>query len=50
LVGYAAGDNWSSGGIGLTVGIGGYVGEKVGKTIGEPSGTYVADQVNEYYE
>jgi len=50
LVGYAAGDNWSSGGIGLTVGIGGYVGDEVGKSIGEPSGTYVVDQVNEYYE
>lgn len=36
--------------IGLAVGIGGYVGGEVGKSIGETSGTYVADQVNEYYE
>ena len=36
--------------IGLAVAVGGYAGGEIGKAIGENSGTYIADQVNEYYE
>lgn len=36
--------------IGLAVAVGGYVGGEIGKSGGDIAGTFIADQVNEYYE
>lgn len=36
--------------IGLAVAAGGYIGGEIGKSSGDIAGTFIADQVNEYYE